>query len=158
MRNRIPEDAFDYYLGLGAGRTYVAVATHFKVSVRGVTKRALKDGWQERIAKIEAAARNKADEKAAESLEAINDRHLKMLRAIQAKALQGLQRLPLDNAMDCVRALDLAIRQERVVIGEPGDRTEVSVEDIVRKEYERWMVPEAPVGAPARSEADHHAA
>jgi len=139
MRRRIPADAFDYYHGLGPGRSYAAVARHFKVSVRGVTKRALKDGWQERIARIEAAAREKADQKAAESLEAINVRHLQMLRAIQAKALQGLQRLSLDHGMDCVRALELAIRQERIVIGEPGDRTAVDVQDVIRREYERWM-------------------
>jgi hypothetical protein len=139
MRNRIPESAFDYYFGLGPGRTYAAVAQHFGVSVRGVTKRALHGGWQARLAKIEEAARQKADDKAAESLEAINGRHLKMLRAIQAKALQGLQRLPLDDAMDCVRALDLAIRQERVVIGEPGDRSAIDVQEVIRGEYERWM-------------------
>ena len=144
MRSKIPEDAFDFYLGLGPSRTYAAVAARFRVSLRGVTKRALKDGWQARIAKIEAAARAKADEKSAESIEAINTRHLQMLRAIQAKALQGLSAMRLDSAMDCVRALDLAIRQERVVLGEPGDRNAVSFEEAARREFERWM---KPVGA-----------
>ncbi len=40
-----------------------------------------------------------------------------------------------------MRALDLAIRQERLIRGEPSDRTAISVEDVVRREYERWMVP-----------------
>lgn len=141
MRNKIPEDAFDYYLALGPGRTYATVAQHFQVSVRGVTKRALKDGWQARIAKIEEAARHKADEKAAETLEAVNGRHLKTLRLIQAKAIQALQSMSLDSALAAVRSLDIAIKHERLILGEPSERTEVSVEEIVRREYERWMTP-----------------
>jgi hypothetical protein len=41
--------------------------------------------------------------------------------------------------MDAVRALDLAIKQERLVIGEPTDRSAVSVEDVIRREYDRWI-------------------
>src|SRR5262249_23248859 len=139
MRNRIPPDAFEYYLGLGPRRGYAAVAQHFGVSVRGVTKRALKEGWQARLARIEEDARRKADEQAAETLQAVNGRHLKMLRAIQAKAVQALQAMPLDSALAAVRALDLSIKQERLILGEPSERTEVAVEQLVRREHERWM-------------------
>jgi len=38
-----------------------------------------------------------------------------------------------------VRALDIAIKQERLVVGEPTDRTAVSVEEAIRREYARWM-------------------
>jgi hypothetical protein len=31
--------------------------------------------------------------------------------------------------MDAVRAIGLAIREERVTVGEPSDRTAVSIED-----------------------------
>ncbi len=41
--------------------------------------------------------------------------------------------------MAAVRALDSSIRQERVVRGEPSDRTATSVEETIRSEYERWM-------------------
>ena len=41
--------------------------------------------------------------------------------------------------MDAVRALGLSIREDRIVIGEPSERTAVSVEDTIRREYERWM-------------------
>jgi len=138
---RIPPDAFEYYVSLGTGRSYDAVARRFGVSKRAITKRAATDRWRERLAQIEATARERTEEKLAETLEAVNGRHLKTLRVIQAKALQALQSMALDSAMDAVRALDLAIRNERVILGEPGERTAVSVEDVIRREYERWMTP-----------------
>ena len=36
--------------------------------------------------------------------------------------------------------LTQSIKQENVILGEPGDRTAVSVEETIRREYERWMV------------------
>ena len=63
------------------------------------------------------------------------------MQVIQGKALQALRKLPLSSAMEAVRALDLSIRQERLIRGEPSDRTAVTVEDVVRREYERWMAP-----------------
>ena len=48
--------------------------------------------------------------------------------------------MPLDTAMEAVRALDISIKQERVIRGEPADRTAVSVEDAIRTEYQRWLV------------------
>ena len=32
------------------------------------------------------------------------------------------------------------MREIRVELGKPSDRTAVSVEDTIRREYERWMV------------------
>ncbi len=45
-----------------------------------------------------------------------------------------------ETAMDAVRALGISIREERVIVGEPSDRTAVSVEETIRREYDRWMV------------------
>lgn len=140
MHRKIPAEAFDHYVSLGPTRSYAAVARRYRVSARGVTKCAAREDWQGRLEKIEAAARTRADEKAAETLQAVNARHLKTLRVIQAKALAALQTLPLQSGMDAVRALDLAIRQERVVLGEPGDRQAVDLESIIRRENERWLV------------------
>jgi hypothetical protein len=69
----------------------------------------------------------------------MNVRHLKSLRVIQAKALETLRTLPLSSAMDAVRALDIGLKGERVVRGEPSDRSAVSVEDTIKREYSRWM-------------------
>ncbi len=63
-----------------------------------------------------------------------------MAKAIQGKALETLRSIPMSSAMDAVRALDLSIKQERVIRGEPSERTAVDLEAITRKEMERWLV------------------
>src|SRR5262245_15477241 len=135
MARKLPLDAFDFYLSLGTGRSYQAVADRFRVTKKAVTKRALKENWQGRAAEIERAAREASDRKATETLEAMNERHLRYLRGIQGKAVEALRQLPLSSGMDAVRALALAIREERVARGGPSDRTAVSVEEVIRREY-----------------------
>ena len=139
MAAKLPPSAIEYYLGLGAERSYEAVGRHFGVSKRTVVSRAMRDGWQRKVAEIESKAKAAGEKRALETLEEMNDRHLKSLRVIQGRALEALRAMPLDSAMDAVRALDIGIRQERIVRGEPSDRTEVSLEDVIKKEYARWM-------------------
>lgn len=139
---RLPADAFEQYVALGGSRTYQALAERLRVSKRSVVRKAVAEDWQGRLAKIEAASRDKLDEKLTETLAAVNGRHLKTLRLIQAKAIKALQAMALDSAIDAIRALDLSIKHERLILGEPSERTAVSVEDIIRREYERWMVHE----------------
>jgi hypothetical protein len=157
MTRRLPPEAFAYYLGLGVGRSYGAVADKFGVSKTAVANLAAREGWQARAAEIDRKAADAAVAKSVESLEAMNDRHLRSLRAIQGKALEALRTMSLTDAMDAVRALDLAIRQERVIRGEPSERTALEVEDVIRREYERWMVPPAPSEAAAPPPPDSHA-
>ncbi len=142
MSAKIPGDAFAHYVSLGPGRSYAAVAEKYHVTKRAVTKLAARENWQQRIHEIERKARRASEEKAVENLAQMNDRHLKSLRVIQGKALEALKAMPLNNAMEAVRALDLAIRQERVVRGEPGDRTATTVEEKIRDEYENWLIPQ----------------
>ncbi len=143
MSAKIPPDAFEYYLGLGPGRSYGAVAEKYGVTKRAVTKLAAREKWQERILDIERKARRASDDKAAETLEQMNDRHLKSLRVIQGKALEALRAMPLSTAMEGARCLDLAIKQERVIRGEPSDRSALTVEEKIRSEFENWLVPQA---------------
>lgn len=142
MANRIPPDAFHYYLGLGPERSYQSVANRYAVSKRAVTKLATRDRWQDRVVELERKAREGAEQKALESLEAMNLRHLRSLKVVQGKALEALRSMPLSTAMEAVRSLDMAIRQERLIRGEPSDRTAISVEDVIKREYQRWMLPE----------------
>jgi transposase len=88
---KIPPDAFQYYASLGPGRSYEAVADHYGVTKRAITRRATTEGWQEHMQSIESRARERAEEKYVETLEAVNTRHLQTLRIIQAKALQALK-------------------------------------------------------------------
>jgi hypothetical protein len=41
--------------------------------------------------------------------------------------------------MDAVRALEISMRQTRLIRGEPTERTALEVEDRMREEAKRWM-------------------
>ncbi len=146
MSGKIPPDALEYYLALGSDRSYQKVADHYGVSKRAVTKLATRARWQDKVIELERKAREGAEKRALDSLEGMNLRHLKSLKIIQGKALEALRSMPLATAMEAVRALEMAIRQERLIRGEPSDRTAISVEEVVRREYERWMQPEEEEG------------
>ena len=141
MNQKLGEDAFAFYAGLGMSRSYELVAQQFKVSRRTVTKAAKRQHWPERVLDIDRQARVKLEQNAVETLESMNERHLGFAKYIQRKALDTLKSIPLNSAMNAVRALSLAIETERLIRGEPTDRSVMSVEDIVKREYARWLEP-----------------
>ncbi len=125
MIRKLPPEAFEVYLSQGLERSYSAVAKHFGVSKVAVTNRAVKEKWQERLAKIEEEARDAFDKRAAQSQEEMRDRHMKVARAIQTKALQALQRHSLSSAIEAVKALETAVKMERTAAREVSERTAV---------------------------------
>jgi hypothetical protein len=140
-RRKIPQDAFSYYMSLGVGRSYAQVAKYYGVTKRAVVKLAARDHWQAQAQEIERKAREKANAKLAESKGEMDERHLRIARVVQNKALEALKQFPLETALQAVRALESSVRQERTIKGEPGEGSAASVEDIIRREYERWMLP-----------------
>jgi len=152
VRTRIPVEAFEYYVGLGATRSYEAVAKKYGVSKTAVVKLAKRECWQDRMARVERDAHKRSEERATESIEAMNDRHLRVMQVIQRKALEALKSMSLDTAIEAVRALDISVRQERLIRGEPSDRTELTTESILRREFDSWMS-EAP-GEPDGGDGD----
>lgn len=140
MNHKLPGDAFSFYMSQGPDRSYQSVADKYGVSKRTVTNTAVRERWKERAADIEAKARARTDEKILESREEMNMRHLKMWRFVQTKALETLKNASMETGPDAVRALESGIKGERLIRGEPTERTE-SVEAIIRGEYERWLVP-----------------
>lgn len=141
---KLPNDAFDYFFSLGPGRTLAAVAAHFGVSAKTVQRHARADKWDGRAADRERQVRAISDKKAIETLADANERHLKIARIIQRNALEALARKAVDGGMDAVRALDIAVKQERLILGEPTERTGSDVESIIKREYERWLIVENP--------------
>ncbi len=141
MARKIPSDAFDVYFALGTERSYQALADKYGVTKKAITLAAKRERWQQRILELEAKAREASDQKIRESLEERTERNLTRLRFIQAKAIETLKRVPIESAMDAVRAFTGTLREERVILGEPTDRTAVTIEDVIKREYERWMVP-----------------
>lgn len=140
MAKKLPPDAFDYYFSLGPGRSYQAVAAKYGASKRAVTLLAKRENWQRRLLEVEAKARERSDQRKVETIDEMNERHLKALKFLFAKAIENLQRAPLEKSPAAVRALEVVIRSERTIRGEPADRTALAVEDTIKREYERWLV------------------
>ena len=138
MAGQIPPEAFDHYLSLGSSRSYAQVADKYQVSKQAVVKRANKEGWQERLAAIEAKARETSDRKAVETLQEMNEHHLKLWKLVETRAVQALSNHPIDSGMGGAKALDLAFKNIRLIKGEPTERTE-NIEQIIRREYERFL-------------------
>lgn len=135
---RIPSDAFERYVAMGADRSYSELARRLGVTKRAVTKRATKEQWQERLARIEEKARAHSDERLVEDLQAMNARHLKTLRALQAKALDGLRTLPMRTSADCTRALLASIKAERAVAQPVGGKESgTTLEDMLLHAHRR---------------------
>ncbi len=142
MNRKIPPGAFEHYYGLGPGRSYQAVADEYGVTKRAVTDLARREGWSERLRAIEKEARERSDAKLVETLEEMNDRHLKLVRVVQVRAIEAMKAMPIATAMEAARALDMTIKQERLIRGEATDRAALQVEDVIRSEFERWMAGE----------------
>ena len=131
MTRKIGPDAFDYYLSLGLQRSYQAVAKYYGAGKRAVTKLAAKEGWRARLSSIEAKARERSDSKAVDTLEAMQSKHLKTLSFALGRALEGLRLQPLTNPMDCIRTIDMVLKQERLVRAGPAG--EVTQKDNARE-------------------------
>ena len=150
MSKKIGDDAFDVYFGLGPGRSHQAVADHYGTTKRAVTKVAVREDWAERLRKIELDAQEKSDarladaaatrrEELANQTEEAKARHLKSLKAVYFRAVAALQKYPMTSAAEAVRAMEMVIRLERLIIGEPSERSVLSVEEVIKHEYENWL-------------------
>ena len=138
-RKKLPPDAFEYYFALGPGRSYRDVAEHFGVSKTAVANLAEREDWQQRVSEIDQKARARSDESTADAAAAAKEQRLKSLRMVLLKGVEGLKGMSIDSPRDATRAIIMAVRELRVELGEPSERMAVSVEDTIRREYERWM-------------------
>ena len=125
---KIPPDAFDFYFSLGPPRSYQAVADKYGVTKRAVTVLAKRENWQTRLTEVEQKAQARTDEKKVDALEAAHEQRLKALRLVLGKGIEGLRDMPIDSPRDAIRAIGLAVREIRVELGEPSDRTAPRVE------------------------------
>lgn len=137
---RVPDDAFAYYVSLGPDRSYRAVAEKYGLTKRGITRHASANDWPSRLAKIEREARERSDQKLSQALDDIRARHLKTLRAMNARALEALRQYPITDGMDAMKAAEMVIKLERLIIGEPSERTALSVEEVTRQEMRELLV------------------
>ena len=139
MNRKLPRNAFDFYVELGAERSYQTVADRFGVTKVAVVSCAKRENWQERLRVLDAEARERADRKAVETLEAVRERQLKAARFLMAKAVEAMQKLPAEHAIRAASALNIAWKHELLLLGEPTDR-QANVEEITKRELARWLV------------------
>jgi hypothetical protein len=124
-KHRLPDSSFAFYLGLGESRSFQQVADHFGVDKRTVTRRAKAEDWSGRVAEHERKIRATEEKKALDTLHEQRERCAKILNVITAKALETLRNTPIETGIDAVRALDLVFKNERLLLGEPTERTAI---------------------------------
>ena len=118
MAGKIPPDALTFYIALGHGRNYQKVAERYGVSKRAVVQRAVKEGWQQKVAEHDEKVQKDANEKITETAAEMHIRHFKILKAIQAKSIGALQSLPVSSTAVAIRALTTSIKEERLLRNE----------------------------------------
>jgi hypothetical protein len=139
MSRKLPPEAFDFYLELGLDRSYREVADHFGVSKVSVAARAKKENWQGRLREVEKEAHRRAEEKAVAAMEAVRERQLQGARFLQARALEALRGLPPEKGVRAAAALNIAWKHELLLLGDPTERQAQTIEEVVRRESERWL-------------------
>ena len=142
VTTRIPPEAFDCYVGLGPARSYRQVADRYGVSKRAITKLAVREDWAARLQKIERQARERSDAKLTETVEEMRTRHLTLLKAMSSRVVTALREFPLNSGMEAMRAAEMVIKLERLITGEPSERTELTVEEVTKRELDHWFTVE----------------
>ena len=136
---KLPRDAFEQYVALGDERSYALLAQRLGVSKRAVVKRATKEGWAERLARIEQAARERTDERMADTMSEMNARHLATLKVMGARVVQALKTHPLDSGMEAMRAAEIVIKLERQIAGDASERNVIDVTEVTREEIQKLL-------------------
>src|SRR5688500_7631985 len=136
--NRKPPDArFERYAALGPTRPYAALPAPFAATRPAGATRPAKQGWRERLAQIEPQSREKSAAMFVDAISAMRSRHLKTLRAVNARVLSALQQFTLNSGMEAIRGAEIAIKLERLVAGEASDHAQVDVAAVTREEMRR---------------------
>jgi SOS-response transcriptional repressor LexA len=143
---KIPPEAFDFYVSLGHTRTYQQVADKYGVSRRGVQKVADRDDWGGRLDEIEREAQERSDKALSETVAEIRVRHLKMLKGMAGRAVKAISEHPLNTGMEGMRAAEIVIKLERLIAGEPSERTEHTIAEVTRQEIDRFLSPAGEAG------------
>jgi hypothetical protein len=139
---KLDDDAFTFYAMLGVERSFEAVAKHYHVNKRTVTRTATRERWAERLEEIEKKAREKNDAKLADTMHERAMRHRKMILAMASRAAKAIQEHQLDSCMDGIKAAEIAIKLERLIAGEPSENTTVSIEQATRDEMAKLLTTE----------------
>jgi hypothetical protein len=107
-------EAFEYYVALGAERSYAKVAAHFGMTKRGVTKRAVDEQWSTRLLEVENDVVRRVEESCVDTVASMRVRHIAAARKLLDKALTALMEMKVESPRDAVRMAEAAVRIERI--------------------------------------------
>ena len=134
MAKKLADDAFEFYFALGSERSYEAVAAKYGVTKKTVSRRATEEGWVERLEEVKSQAKAKSNDRLSETIAEMHTRHLKMLKAVQGRALKAVQEHPLNTGIQGMRMIEMAIKMERLIRAEPNERDQsVRAEELAVK-------------------------
>jgi len=136
---RLPPESFDDYVALGPERSYEAVAKKHGVSKATVLRHAEKHDWQARLREAERGAREQANRRAVDTLQAVKDRQLQEARILEHRALEALKSLPPEKASKAALMLQIAWRHELLLLGEASERTELTIEEVTAREIKTLL-------------------
>jgi mannose/fructose/N-acetylgalactosamine-specific phosphotransferase system component IIB len=111
---------------MGAARSYTKVIQELHKSKTIIARWGRDWNWAERTLAWDNDIAQKAKEAAQKTASEMVYRHLKIAGQLQAKAVAALEQLPASemNARDIAAIMKLGVDIERLIYGEPTERTE----------------------------------
>ena len=136
---RLPADCFERYVALGEVRSYALLAKQLGCSKRAISKRAVKEGWAERLGRIEQAARERSDGRMVDTMTEMRERHMATLRVMSMRVVNALKEHSLDSGMEAIKAAEIVIKLERLVAGDASERNVIDVAAVTREEMKQLL-------------------
>ena len=115
-------EAFEYYYGMGAERSYDAVATKFGISKSTIFNWAKAHDWQERIEQRDIENARKLAKKTDDSIVNSKARYRKLIKVLIAKAVGKINRDEL--AAMSIKDIKMLINTDMLLMGEATERSE----------------------------------
>jgi len=139
---KVPDDAFERYVALGAERSYQLLAEKLGVEKRTIVRAAARERWAERLSKIQEEARAATDKKLVGELQAVREQQLREVRFLRAEALKAMKGLSPEKAIKIASALAIAWKHELLLLGEPTERHASTVEEVTKRELDAMLLGE----------------
>ncbi len=122
----------DYYTKTPPGRSGKGpglrkVAETYNLSPTTINARSKKENWVEKRKQFWLKTDAKTEEKIIEAISDMNVRHLRQYKVLQDKGLDRLEGVRIEKDRDAISAVDIGIKGERVIRGEPSEVAELDI-------------------------------
>lgn len=111
------------------------LAKKWKISQTALSKRSHKEKWVEQRKQFKLKSWAKSDERAIETIADMNARHMREYKLLQGKGLERLRDTRIEKDRDAITALDVGIKGERTIRGEPTEVVDQRVQGGISFEF-----------------------